>query len=225
MSQARAGRTRDRVFRFVRDRLLAGDPPTVREVQQMFGFRTPHTARYHLEKLVAERKLSAARGRARGYRLPAGGGSASPAGDAVRGRGAREDRLPGGEPAAPVGWVPLLGRVEAGRPTEAVEDVEGYVPVPADRAGAGLFALRVQGQSMVGAGILPGDLVIVRPQPTADSGALVVALVDGEATVKRLRRRGGRVELHPENPEFAPIRSDREITLLGKVLEVRRTVG
>ena len=202
MSQARAGRTRDRVFRFVRDRLLAGDPPTVREVQQVFGFRTPHTARYHLEKLVAERRLSVARGKARGYRLPMGG-----------------------EPAAPVGWVPLLGRVEAGRPAEAVEDVEGYVPVPADRAGAGLFALRVQGRSMVGAGILPGDLVIVRRQPTADSGALVVAQVDGEATVKRLRRRDGRVELHPENPEFAPIRSDREISLLGKVVEVRRTVG
>ncbi len=198
MSQARLGRTRDRVFRFVRDRLLAGDPPTVREVQQVFGFRTPQTARYHLEKLVAERKLTAARG----YRLSMGG-----------------------EPAAPVGWVPLLGRVEAGHPTEAVEDVEGHVPAPAGRADEGLFALRVQGRSMVGAGILPGDLVIVRRQPTADSGALVVALVDGEATVKRLRRRDGRVELHPENPEFEVIRSDREISVLGKVIEVRRTVG
>ena len=202
MSRARAGQTRDRVFRFVRDRLLAGDPPTVREVQRMFGFRTPHTARYHLEKLVAERRLSADRGRARGYRLPIGGG-----------------------PASPVGWVPLLGRVQAGRPTEAAEDLEGYVPAPAGRLEEGLFALRVRGRSMVGAGILPGDLVIVRRQPTADSGALVVALVDGEATVKRLRLRDGRVELHPENPEFAPIRSDREVTLLGKVLEVRRTVG
>ena len=75
MSQARgAGQTRDRVFRFVRDRLLAGDPPTVREVQEVFGFRTPHTARYHLEKLVAERRLSGARGRARGYRLPTDAG-------------------------------------------------------------------------------------------------------------------------------------------------------
>ena len=201
MGRAGAGRTRDRVFRFVRDRLLAGDPPTVREVQEVFGFRTPHTARYHLEKLVAERRLSAARGRARGYRLPAGG-----------------------EPASPVGWVPLLGRVQAGRPAEAPEALEGYVPAPAGLSEEGLFALRVQGRSMVGAGILPGDLVIVRRQPTADSGALVVALVDGEATVKRLRRRGGRVELHPENPEFAPIRSGREMTLLGKVVEVRRTV-
>ena len=81
------------MFRFVRDRLLAGDPPTVREVQEVFGFRTPHTARYHLEKLVAERRLSAARGKARGYRLPTGG-----------------------EPASPVGWVPLLELLDARRP-------------------------------------------------------------------------------------------------------------
>ena len=201
MSRTRAGQTRGRVFEFVRGRLLAGNPPTVREVQQVFGFRTPHTARYHLERLVAEGRLSSARGRARGYRLPVGGA-----------------------PAAPVGWTPLLGRVQAGRPTEAVEDIEGYVPAPVGRSEEGLFALRVEGRSMVGAGILPGDLVIVRRQPTADSGALVVALVDGEATVKRLRRRGGRVELHPENPEFEPIRADREMTVLGKVVEVRRTV-
>ena len=107
MSQARAGQTRDRVFRFVRDRLLAGDPPTVREVQEVFGFRTPHTARYHLEKLVAERRLSAARGRARGYRLPTDAGVgryARRARDAprrrARHRGPRARRdLPGG-PAA-----------------------------------------------------------------------------------------------------------------------------
>lgn len=201
MSRTRAGQTRDRVFEFVRGRLLAGDPPTVREVQQAFGFRTPHTARYHLERLVSEGRLAAARGRARGYRLPSGGAQ-----------------------TAPAGWTPLLGRVQAGRPTEAAEDLEGYVPAPAGRSEEGLFALRVEGRSMVGAGILPGDLVIVRRQPTADSGALVVALVDGEATVKRLRRRDGRVELHPENPEFEPIRADREMTLLGKVVEVRRTV-
>jgi repressor LexA len=87
-----------------------------------------------------------------------------------------------------------------------------------------LFALRVQGKSMTGAGILPGDVVIVRRQPTADSGALVVALVDDEATVKRLRLRDGQVELHPENPDFDPILTDREVTLLGKVIEVRRTL-
>ncbi len=206
MPQTRSGQTRERVFQFIRDRLLAGDPPTVREVQRVFGFATPQTARYHLEKLVAEGRLAAARGRARGYRL-----------------------LSRYEPVSPVGWVPLVGRVQAGRPIEATEDLEGYVPVPADLAGASdrdeLFALRVQGRSRVGAGILPGDVVIVRRQPTADSRDLVVALVDDEATVKRLQLRKGKVELHPENPDFEPILPDRHITLLGKVIEVRRSVS
>jgi repressor LexA len=213
MSPAPLGTTRERVFLFVRERLLAGDPPTVRDVQDVFGFRTPQTARYHLEKLVTEGRLLAARGKARGYRL-----------------------LEQLDVPSPTRWVPVLGRVQAGQLTTATEELDGYVPMPAgrpprDHGGHGsqakrddVFALRVQGESMTGAGIFPGDLVIVRRQPTADSGALVVALVDDEATVKRLRLRGGQVELHPENPDFEPICTDREITLLGKVIEVRRTL-
>ena len=210
MSPAPLGTTRERVFLFVRERLLAGDPPTVRDVQDVFGFRTPQTARYHLEKLVTEGRLLAARGKARGYRL-----------------------LEQLDVPSPTRWVPVLGRVQAGKLTTATEELDGYVPMPADRNHGGhgsqaehddVFALRVQGESMTGAGIFPGDLVIVRRQPTADSGALVVALVDDEATVKRLRLRDGQVELHPENPDFEPICTDREITLLGKVIEVRRTL-
>ena len=207
MGRTPTGQTREQVFQFVRERLLAGDPPTVREVQQVFGFRTPQTARYHLEKLVAEGRLMAARGKARGYRL-----------------------LESLEPPSPVSWAPLLGRVQAGSLTAATEDLEGYVPVRGGGAGDRLFALRVQGESMSGAGILPGDVVVVRRQPTADSGELVVALVEDEATVKRLRLRNRPdgekvVELHPENPAFDPILPDREVTILGKVVEVRRTVG
>ncbi len=210
MSHAPLGVTRERVFHFVRERLLAGDPPTVRDVQGVFGFRTPQTARYHLEKLVAEGRLLAARGKARGYRL-----------------------LEQLDVPSPTRWVPVLGRVQAGRLTTATEELDGYVPMPArhTRRGHGdhrdhddLFALRVQGESMTGAGIFPGDVVIVRRQPTADSGTVVVALVDDEATVKRLRLHDGQVELHPENPDFDPILTDREITLLGKVIEVRRTL-
>ena len=219
MNPAWLGATRERVFQFVRGRLLAGDPPTVRDVQEMFGFRTPQTARYHLEKLVSEGRLLAARGKARGYRLLE-----------------QIDQLNQLSMPSPTRWVPVLGRVQAGQLTTATEELDDYVPMPAGRTGSGprdrgdhrdhndLFALRVQGESMTGAGILPGDLVIVRRQPTADSGALVVALVDDEATVKRLRLHDGQVELHPENPAFDPIRTDREITLLGKVIEVRRTL-
>jgi len=81
----------------------------------------------------------------------------------------------------------------------------------------------VHGESMRDAGILPGDIVIVRRQPSADDGAIVVALVDEEATIKRLRRRGDRVELHPENPDYAVMRPDpAELQVLGRVIEVRR---
>lgn len=193
-----AGKTRERVYRFVRERLLAGQPPTVREVQQAFGFRAVESAREHLEALVAEGRLSKKSGRSRGYMLP--GGSAPP------------PRL-----------VPVLGRVPAGELTTAVEDLEGYVPVESRHPDEELFALRVKGESMSGAGIFPGDLVIVRRQDSAQSGEIVVALVGEEATVKRLRLRKGRAELHPENPAYPVIvPPEGELRLLGKVIEVRR---
>ena len=199
MGKTPAGETRQKIFEFIKARLLAGRPPTVREVQQAFGFRAVQTARQHLEILVAEGRLAAERGKARGYRLP------------ERGR------------ARPTVLVPLLGRVPAGPFDTAVEDLEGYIPVqPAGEAGE-LFALRVQGESMTGAGILPGDVVIVRRQPTAKTGDIVVARVGDEATVKRLRLRRGRVELHPENPAFEPITPPPgEVEILGKVTELRR---
>ena len=207
MGRTPAGETRERIYRFVRERLWAGRPPTVREVQEAFGFRSVQTAREHLERLVSEGRLAKEAGKARGYRLPGHGGAGK--------RGARIPKL-----------VPILGRVAAGPLEFAAEDLEGYVPVatePQGAAGDELFALYVRGESMRDAGILPGDLVIVRKQPTAGSGEVVVALVGEEATVKTLRRRGRRVELHPENPDFTPIEVDPgEVQILGKVLEVRR---
>lgn len=193
------GQTRSQIYRFVRDRLLQGLPPTVREVQMAFGFRSVQTAREHLETLVTEGKLTKEPGKARSYRLP----KKSKTG-ALR-------------------LVPLLGRVQAGALTTAVEDPEGYVPVQERRTQDALFALKVRGKSMLNAGILPGDIIIVRHQSSADSGDIVVALVQDEATVKRLRRKRGRIELHPENPDFEPIiPKPSEVTILGKVVEVRR---
>jgi repressor LexA len=198
MGRTPPGQTRERVFRLVREQLLAGSPPTVREVQRAFGFRSVETAREHLEALVREGRLTKQRGRARGYRLPAAAGP-------------------------PTVLVPLLGRVPAGALDAAVEDPEGYLPIRSRCSAGELFALRVRGESMTGAGILPGDVVIVRRQRTAGSGEIVVALVGDEATVKRLRIRRKRVELHAENPDFEPIVPDpRELTLLGKVVEVHR---
>jgi repressor LexA len=198
MGRTPAGQTRERVLRLVRERLLAGAPPTVREVQRAFGFRSVQTAREHLETLVREGRLAKEGGRSRGYRLPGDGGTATV-------------------------LVPLLGRVPAGALDLAAEELEGYLPIEASRSAEDLFALRVRGESMTGAGILPGDIVVVRRQPSARSGEIVVARVGDEATVKRLRLRGKRVELHPENPAFAPVVPDPlELALLGKVVEVRR---
>ncbi len=195
MAYTREGETRERVFQFVRECILAGRPPTVREVQEAFGFHAVETARRHLENLVAEGKLGQQTGKARGYTLP----------EAPR-----------------LLHVPLLGRVQAGALTTATQEPEGYVPVSRGRGGEELFALRVQGESMMGAGILPGDIAIVRRQSTADSGDIVVALAEDEATVKRLYVQGRRVELRAENPEFPPIIPSGEILILGKVVEIRR---
>jgi len=202
MPRTPAGETRAQVYRFVCERLMAGQPPTLREIQTEFGFRAVETAREHLQGLVTEGQLVKEPGRSRGYRLPERSGASG----------------------LPTRLVPLLGRVQAGALTTAVEELEAWVPVQTRHSGDVLFALRVRGESMLGAGILPGDIVIVRKDAAAANGDIVVALVDDEATVKRLRRAsGGRIELHPENPEFSVIvRSASEVMLLGKVIEVRR---
>ncbi len=219
MGRTPAGQTRERIFRFVAARLTQGEPPTIRDVQERFGFRAVQTAREHLERLVDEGRLLKESGRARGYRLPPTKGR----GGALLSSSAR--------PSLAM-LVPVLGRVQAGAPTTAVEDLEGYVPMHAHQAESeDLFGLRVRGESMRDAGILPGDLVIVRKQTTARSGEIVVALWEDEATVKTLRRvthRGKRrLELHPANPDFSPIIPARDANgedwcLLGKVIEVRR---
>ena len=201
MGRTPKGQTRAQVLAFVRERLLAGAPPTVREVQQQFGFRSVGTAREHLDALVADGHLhKPADRRHRGVQLPG-----------ARRRGGLVPRL-----------VPLLGRVQAGALTEAIEDADGHLLVESRAAGE-LFALRVRGDSMVPE-MFEGDLLVVRRQARADAGDVVIALVDGEATVKRLQFVRGRAELHASNPDYAPIvPADGELTLLGKVVELRRS--
>lgn len=115
--------------------------------------------------------------------------------------------------------VPIVGSVAAGQPILAQELIDGYLPW---EGGPGWFALRVKGESMKNAGILSGDLVIVRPQPTAENGEIVVALLGDEATVKRFSRKGGHVRLLPENEAFSPIDGD-DAVILGLVRGVVRT--
>lgn len=115
--------------------------------------------------------------------------------------------------------VPIIGVVTAGMPILAVENIEGYLPW---EGGENCFALRVCGDSMIGAGILDGDKVVVRPQQTADHGDIVVALLGEEATVKRLSRNSDGIWLLPENPDYDPI-DGRDAVILGLVRGVVRT--
>ena len=197
------GDSRERVYRYVRRRLLEGEPPTVRDVQEAMGFRAVESARKHLDALVGEGRLEKSPGKARGFRLP---------------------EADGGPFEGPTVRVPLLGDVHAGALTTAVEDPDGLIPVQTRLDPDELFALSVRGDSMVEAGIFEGDVVVVRRQPDAESGEIVVALVEDEATVKTLRKRAGRVELHPANVRY-PVIVEEDLRLLGRVIEVRRKMA
>ena len=202
------GETREAIYQFMRDRLLAGKPPTVREVQARFGFKAVQSAQAHLDQLVADGRLNKSlgdyKGHARGYTLPESSVDYAP---------------------TPV-FAPLLGGIQAGGLQEAIEDREGMVPVIRGSRRAGsekLFALRVRGESMKDAGILPDDIVVVRVQSNANAGDIVVAMVEGEATVKTFRTRRGKVVLQPENPAFEEmVFNPDEVEILGRVIEVRR---
>jgi repressor LexA len=187
-----------------------GVPPAVREIAERFGF-TARAAFDHLRALerkgMLERRVTGKRA-SRTLVLPERRSA---------GRGGRED-------------IPILGRIAAGAPILAVENWEGAVPLRPDWLGAqgqDVFALRVRGESMIGAHIVDGDLVLVRRQDTASPGDIVAALLDGEATVKRFARHGDAVMLKPEHPTMAPIVVDRsggEFRILGKVVGVLRSV-
>lgn len=172
-----------------------GYPPSVREIGQAVGLKSSSTVHNYLCKL--EKKGILRR-------------------DATKPR-AMEILDNEGESSKEMVMVPVLGRVAAGIPILAVENREDVFPVPFDFAGHGeFFMLRVQGDSMVEAGILEGDLVLVRQQPSVDNGDIAVALLDNEATIKRFFREDGHIRLQPENTQLSPIIVD-DVTILGKV--------
>lgn len=183
-----------------------GYPPTVREVGAHFGL-VPRSVFDHLKALARKGYIRRRSSKSRCLEVLEGNGT-----------------LPR---AAHPRSLPLLGRVAAGRPLLAVENVEGAVTVSRDWLGDGdeAFALRVEGDSMVGAHILPGDTVVVRRQESAAPGEIIVALVDDEATVKRFARAGRKIVLKPENPAVSPLvfqEGDRRLRILGKVVGVLR---
>ena len=168
-----------------------GYAPSIREIGEAVGLTSTASVHYHLEILRKEGAITT---------------------DGVK---KRTIRVPGMDRE---GKVPVVGVVTAGQPILAVENIEGYIPWDGED---GMFALRVRGDSMVNAGILDGDKVIVRPQNMADSGEIVVALLDDSATVKRLKLENGEVWLMPENPAYAPI-DGTNAQILGKVKAVVR---
>ncbi len=169
-----------------------GYAPSVREIGDAVGLRSPSTVHAHLRILEENGYLQKSKGKTRTLSLPGQPGYRN---------------------------VPVIGTVRAGQPILAVEDAVGYVPF--EGSGEGLFALNVRGDSMKDAAILEDDVVIVRQQPTADNGQIVVALIDDEATVKRLRLEKGHVWLMPENPAYQPIDGEG-CSILGVVVAVYR---
>jgi repressor LexA len=194
-------RKQDRVFEFIRKHVQdTGYPPTVREIGMNFGI-SEKGAYDHLNAI--EKK---------GYirRMPK-----KPRAIEIL------EFVPQKLPQTAV-EVPIVGRVAAGEPILASENVEGTLPVPREVVKEDTcFALRVNGKSMIEAGIFEGDLVIVRSQNYADTGDIVVALLDEEATVKRFFRDGNRIRLQPENSVMAPIIVD-DAQILGKVVGLFR---
>ena len=140
------------------------------------------------------------------------------------GKRAIEVLTPLGKPAlADAKEVPILGRIAAGRPLLAEENVEGFLTVASEMARGKVFALKVKGDSMVDTGILDGDCVIVRSQGTAENGEIVCAMINGEATLKRFQKKGATVTLRAENRNYAPIIiSQGEFRILGKVVGLIR---
>lgn len=183
-----------------------GYPPSVREIGEAVGLQSPSSVHAQLGTLVDKGFLKKDPSRPRAI--------------VVRG-----DNVP--ETAAPTGTqkVPMLGRIAAGGPILATQEVEDTLTLPDELVGHGtLFALKIRGDSMIGAGILDGDTVVIRQQPDASDGEIVAAMVgDEEATVKTLRKKGGTIVLEAENPAYEPIISD-EISVIGKVVSVMRRI-
>ncbi len=181
-----------------------GYPPSVREIGAAVGLKSPSTVHFHLKGLEEAGMIVKAEGKTRAITL------AAPAGRAV------------GEEVAPrANQIPVVGNVAAGSPILAEECIEDYLTFDTQGKAGEFFALKVRGESMLNAGILPDDLVVVHRQPEANSGEIVVALFEDEATVKTLRRRDGKVWLMPANDDYEPI-DGTHAQIVGKVVAVVR---
>jgi repressor LexA len=199
----------DYIARMIREQ---GYPPSVREIGEAVGLRSPSTVHFHLKHMEELGVIGKRAGKGRAITLT---------------EPVQEEGSPAAPPAvpeidAPADRIPIVGTVAAGTPILAQESIEDYLTFDTGGRSEEYFALRVRGESMLRAGILPDDLVVVHRQQTANNGEIVVALLEDEATVKRLQRKGNEVWLMPENEDYSPI-DGRRASILGRVTAVIRT--
>jgi repressor LexA len=184
-----------------------GYAPSMREIGDAAGLASPASVKYQLDILTEKGfiRRDENRGRAMEVVLP----------DSMMGATAPKDKTR---------FIPLVGRIAAGGPITAEQDVEEIVPLPESLVGSGdLFMLKVVGDSMVNAAICDGDFVVIRSQKDCNKGEIVAAMIDGEATVKTFSRKDGHIWLLPANDDFEPINGDN-CEILGKVTAVLRSV-
>ena len=209
---AQMTKMQQKIYDYIAQTLVEqGYPPSVREIGAAVGLKSPSTVHFHLKHMeeLGVIKKSGRKGRTITLTKPA------------------QTAAPAAKPAAeeiepPAGRVPIVGSVAAGTPILAQECIEDYLTFDTGGRDGEYFALRVRGESMLNAGILPGDLVVVHQQREAHNGEIIVALIEDEATVKRLKRKGSEVWLMPENDAYSPI-DGRNASILGKVSAVIRT--
>lgn len=182
-----------------------GYPPSVREIGEAVGLKSPSTVHFHLKHLEEAKYIEKGAGKGRAIALT----------HPVQGTAA------GLPEELPLEKIPIVGNVAAGSPILAQECVEDYLTFDPDGPADEYFALHVRGESMIDVGILNGDLVVVRRQQVASNGEIVVAMIDDEATVKRFSRKNGHIWLLPENPEYTPI-DGTYAQILGRVTAVVR---
>ena len=200
-----------RILEFIREAVeTRGYPPSVREIGEAVGLRS--TSSVHSQLATLERGGFLRRDPARPR--------------AIEVRFDPDTEL--SMPVQPTKSVPLVGEIAAGAPILAEERVDDVYPLPKDLVGDGtLFMLRVRGESMLQAGVFPGDLIVIRQQPTVEQGEMCAAMIDGEATVKFFRRtKAGEIFLDPANDGYEPIPvpADAEGVILGKVVAVLRSL-
>ncbi len=198
--------TQEKVFEFLKDYLLEkGFPPTLREIASHFGLRGPKAPQKTLT--ILERK---------GYIRKVPGVS----------RAIEILDYPPFSLTHDVLSVPIVGRVKAGEPILAVENIEAYINLDRSLVSSrDVFLLRVVGDSMIDAHIQDGDFALVKPQPNADNGEIVVALIEDEATIKRIFQKRDLIRLEPANPKMEPIvvkKGEKKVTIVGRVVGIFR---